>query len=165
MPKSTKKTTPSKPRVTTKRKETKPVVSTPVTFTPDTLRGILIGSAVLVLIILLISLGSFKKATVKSYEECLVAKGSQLLLMYPGVCVTKDGKRFTEAVTPSPTPISYKDDEDNHGVWSCPPTEYINCMPTLPEEDFPCIDCIDVCSENYLNWARNNCPGFKGAAY
>ncbi len=40
----------------------------------------------------------------------------------------------------------------------CPQTEWIDCMPG-PGVKNP------RCDPQYLRWAKNNCPGFKGAAY
>src|SRR3989338_478013 len=33
---------------------------------------------------------------VNSFEECVKANGSQQLFIYPGICETRDGKRFTQ---------------------------------------------------------------------
>lgn len=43
--------------------------------------------------------------------------------------------------------------------YSCPETEYVNCMPIVtPEKQH-------LCDKNYLAWAQANCPTFKGATY
>ena len=44
-----------------------------------------------------ISLSS--KQTIASYEECVKAKGSLVQESYPATCVTRDGTRFTQALT------------------------------------------------------------------
>jgi|SRR3972149_8837370 len=36
---------------------------------------------------------------VTTYEECVVLKDSVVGLSYPGVCVTRDGQRFTQILT------------------------------------------------------------------
>ncbi len=41
----------------------------------------------------------------------------------------------------------------------CPQGEYVNCMPG-PESRI-----ILQCTTDYLRWAQQNCPNFKGAAY
>lgn len=58
-----------------------------------------------------------------------------------GVCVKVDH--------PSPTTPS---------GYSCPTTDYVDCMPN-PGMKNP------VCNPQFLLWARDNCPNFKGAAY
>jgi hypothetical protein len=42
--------------------------------------------------------------------------------------------------------------------FSCPKGEWVDCMPTIggPKKI--------MCSAAYLNWAKLNCPNFKGAA-
>jgi hypothetical protein len=40
----------------------------------------------------------------------------------------------------------------------CPEVEYVDCMPGPDKFD-------SRCSPEYLNWAKANCPDFKGAAY
>jgi len=42
--------------------------------------------------------------------------------------------------------------------YACPESEYVNCMPGAEEE-------LVQCTSNYLQWAKTNCPNFKGAAY
>lgn len=42
--------------------------------------------------------------------------------------------------------------------YECPKTEYIDCLPGN-------FMMKDGCSASYLQWAKKNCPGFKGAAY
>lgn len=44
-------------------------------------------------------------------------------------------------------------------TYTCPQTEYINCMSPIPDEN------INFCYGNYIDWAKANCPNFKGAAY
>lgn len=39
----------------------------------------------------------------------------------------------------------------------CPQVDYIDCMPGT--------DRKLECNPTYLQWAQENCPGFKGAAY
>lgn len=45
------------------------------------------------------------------------------------------------------------------GPYTCPDAEWVNCMP-LAAGDKPAM-----CQQAFLSWAKNNCPGFKGAAY
>lgn len=42
--------------------------------------------------------------------------------------------------------------------YSCPDTEWVNCMPS-PD------GVSAMCSQDFLTWAETNCPNFKGAAY
>lgn len=41
----------------------------------------------------------------QSYNEC-VAQGNILMETYPSVCVTKDGRRFVEPISTTPTPAA-----------------------------------------------------------
>ena len=43
-------------------------------------------------------------------------------------------------------------------AYICPKTEWVNCMPILTPE------AQKSCTKEYLDWAKNNCSGFKGAA-
>jgi hypothetical protein len=40
-------------------------------------------------------------------------------------------------------------------AYVCPRTRYINCMPPVPKEKQA------MCSRDYLDWAKSNCPGVK----
>lgn len=42
--------------------------------------------------------------------------------------------------------------------YECPRTEYVDCMPGTFMMKLEC-------TSSYLQWAQENCPGFKGAAY
>ncbi|KKR80855.1 MAG: hypothetical protein UU73_C0002G0160 [Candidatus Daviesbacteria bacterium GW2011_GWA1_41_61] len=41
----------------------------------------------------------------------------------------------------------------------CPKSEWVNCMPG------PDFKNQEQCSEDFLKWAKSNCPSFKGGAY
>jgi hypothetical protein len=43
--------------------------------------------------------------------------------------------------------------------FKCPKTQWVDCMPTIG------IEMKTMCSAEYLIWAKQNCPNFKGAAY
>lgn len=43
-------------------------------------------------------------------------------------------------------------------TYTCPPGEWVNCMPG------PNVGERTECTLEYLNWAKTNCPNFKGAA-
>lgn len=43
--------------------------------------------------------------------------------------------------------------------YQCPENGWVNCMPILTEK------AKKACSKDALNWYKNNCPTFKGAAY
>lgn len=43
------------------------------------------------------------------------------------------------------------------GEYKCPKTEYIDCMPKTFMMKLEC-------TSSFLQWAKKNCPGFKGAA-
>jgi len=49
-------------------------------------------------------------------------------------------------------------------VYKCPETEYVNCMPGISDEKTG-DPGPQMCSNDYLTWAKENCPNFKGAAY
>lgn len=53
-----------------------------------------------------------------------------------------------QKVPPSATP-----------AYTCPQTEWVNCMPILTPET------QKSCTKEYLDWATKNCSNFKGAAY
>lgn len=48
---------------------------------------------------------------------------------------------------------------DNTAHDTCPVNGYVDCMPKAGGSPSP------LCSKNYLDWAKTNCPNFKGAAY
>lgn len=48
---------------------------------------------------------------------------------------------------PTPAPIKY----------SCPESEWVDCMPGPGPAK-------TQCQPDYLRWAKDNCPGFQGAA-
>ncbi len=44
-------------------------------------------------------------------------------------------------------------------AFTCPETEWVDCMPT--------VDTAGIkfeCTQEFLEWAKSNCPGFQGAA-
>lgn len=42
--------------------------------------------------------------------------------------------------------------------YKCPTTEWVNCMPGINSIERP------ECKPKYLQWAKENCPAFKGHA-
>lgn len=40
----------------------------------------------------------------------------------------------------------------------CPVTEWLDCMPKIGPVS-------EKCEPAYIQWAKNNCPNFKGGAY
>lgn len=110
---------------------------------------------------------SSRTSPVTSYEACVKANGSQVTLMYPGTCTTKDGKTFTQPIsdeekkrlippTVAPTesaPVS------TPSAYSCPPGEWVDCMPGPSSEGIRW-----ECTQEFLSWAKAHCTGFKGAA-
>ncbi len=99
-----------------------PVPSIPPPITPAKPKNTLV--TVLIVLIVLLSLeaaGYFayqylqkkQQAAITTFEACSKAPGSVIEAMYPPVCVTRDGKQFTQPLTPeeqqnllppSPTP-------------------------------------------------------------
>lgn len=59
-------------------------------------------------------------------------------------------KRNLFPAKPTPTP-------EKPYTYSCPDTEWVNCMPGPGPRK-------EECGQDYLNWATDNCPDFKGAA-
>lgn len=56
------------------------------------------------------NLGRSGETVITTYQECIDAVGSRIQESYPQVCVTKDGRQFTEPVdTPPETPPIYPD--------------------------------------------------------
>lgn len=48
----------------------------------------------------------------------------------------------------------------NTSKYKCPENDYVDCMPPLRLNEHK-----TECSIEFLEWARVNCPNFKGAAY
>lgn len=104
----------------------------------------------------------FAAPAVNSFEECVKANGSQQLLIYPGICETRGGKRFTQPIT--------EEEQQNlvpptspEETFTCPKTEWINCMPG--PTDGKTVSINTECTTEYLDWAKANCPNFQGAVY
>ena len=70
-----------------------------------------------------------------------------LLSLYPRPLSELKSYRFiTPALSPKPSP------------YVCPDKEWVDCMPIVDQaRSFQC-------SQGYLQWAKKNCPNFKGAA-
>ncbi len=62
--------------------------------------------------------------------------------------VIKTEPTATPSATITTTAIDYQ----------CPETEWVNCMPPIGIKN-------TNCQSEFLQWAKNNCPKFKGAAY
>lgn len=73
--------------------------------------------------------------------------------------MAKNGERFVQRIPDgqvTPTVVISPIEESEY---TCPGTEWVNCMPiVLPERQWRC-------TVEYLSWAQENCPNFKGAAY
>lgn len=49
----------------------------------------------------------YNEDDITTFDECVKARGSQQLLIYPGICTTKGGKQFTQPIDEgSTTPVS-----------------------------------------------------------
>ena len=55
-------------------------------------------------------------------------------------------------------PVKNSSESSQTFKYKCPTSEYVDCMPG-PGASKP------QCATVFLNWAKQNCPGFKGAAY
>jgi len=75
----------------------------------------------------------FRPSQISSYEECIKANGNQIQLIYPGNCVTKDGRSFREVLTeeekknlqpPDQNPDYKRSCVERGGLWL---TEYLEC--------------------------------------
>ena len=64
----------------------------------------------------------------------------------------QEATKVKEAVTTISPTIT------NNAKFTCPETEYVNCMPG-PGPSNP------QCAPEFLTWAKENCPGFQGGAY
>lgn len=90
------------------------------------------------------------------------------LLLIVGVGGYYLGKNQTQQQNPSivpttissPSPTSFiPSPEPTSTAYKCPQTDYVDCMPVVG-------DGIKFeCTQQYLNWAKLNCPTFKGATY
>jgi len=91
-----------------------PVVSQPVQQPiekPKSKNNFLMVVATILLIMAVGAIGYFvyknliaKSPAIASYEDCTKAKGSVIQESFPPVCVTKNGQRFVQEVSPTPTP-------------------------------------------------------------
>lgn len=85
---------------------------------------------------------------------------AMLLLSLAFIFNTKDNSSQTieaptQNISISPSPFEKNPEKIEH---VCPTSEYANCMPG-PGPKNP------QCDNDYLQWAQENCPNFKGAAY
>ncbi len=77
-----------------------------------------------------------------------VAAGPVLALAQEPAAVLNEPPRSDAPGTTGPNAV-------NPPHKGCPKTSYINCMPPVPKES------RSMCSEGYLQWAREHCPGVK----
>ena len=54
-----------------------------------------------------------------------------------------------------PTAGGDKKDRQEPSPRVCPQTTYLNCMPVVPKER------REMCTREYLEWIKENCPGVK----
>lgn len=71
------------------------------------------------------------------------------IYIYPFVAPKKPLPTISPVTTPVPT-LSKQ-------TYSCPKTAWVDCLPG-PGPTKP------LCQKEFLNWAKANCPDFKGAA-
>ncbi len=65
---------------------------------------------------------------------------------------------LVNTITPPVEIIISQPAQPNKYKYKCPNTEYVDCMPgTRPVKK--------ECSSDFLRWAQENCPNFKGGAY
>jgi hypothetical protein len=84
--------------------------------------------------------------------------GQGYVLIYEGL--SSSSNKLQDLPLPKPDILStFKFIDSTSTSYVCPKTEYVNCMPIVPPER------QEECSPDYLQWAKNNCPGFQGAAY
>lgn len=69
---------------------------------------------------------------------CVIILSSFLIIMSP---------LGSETLVSLPTPTPY----------ICPTTEWVDCLPSVSNTPLP------ECQPDFLNWAKDNCPGFQGA--
>lgn len=84
---------------------------------------------------------------ITSYEACVQAKDSTIQERYPAICITKHGTHFVQPI-----------DQAHTAQYSCPKNEWVDCMPS------PNAGIKRECTQEFLTWAKANCPNFKGAA-
>jgi hypothetical protein len=95
---------------------------------------IVISILALLLFLLIVFIANSNKfinfQSINSFEDCMGATGSTIQFTYPGVCVTYDGQKFIESVSPIPTETLQQPNEyesictSNGGVWL---NEYYEC--------------------------------------
>lgn len=82
------------------------------------------------------------------------------IIFYLSAKSINNSKTMLPVPSSTPTPIS----TIKPGVYKCPEFEYVDCMPRISDgktgDPNP-----QMCSSDYLVWAKANCPNFKGVAY
>lgn len=87
-----------------------------------------------------------------------------LLAFFATICVylfiqiRELNTQLTATPTPISTPLSTPVPSVESNIYTCPKGEWVDCMPT------PDTGVRLECTPEYLSWAKENCPGFKGAA-
>ncbi len=113
--------------------------------TPPDFKKLRMGGLLFFIIIIIFAGGYFVyrtffiKSVIKSYEECIGAKGSIIQESYPQVCITKSGLRFNQEVTPVTSHLikaeeCYEKVKKEITNIKCP--EGVDCMQANPETLF-----------------------------
>lgn len=94
---------------------------------------------------------------ISGYPKTQTVVCTQEALICPdGSSVGRIGQNCTFA--PCPTKQMIAPSSIPTDKYQCPKTEWIDCMPG-PRK------IKSECNSQYLKWAKENCPNFKGAAY
>lgn len=99
------------------------------------------------------------EAEATSFATCMNARDSIVLESYPATCVTKRGKRFVQPVDDVTPPDPTGKDTMPVQEFRCPDRAWVDCMPG------PDTGVRFECTDEFLSWAKANCPNFTGAAY
>lgn len=112
---------------------------------------------VLIIVVILATVMYFISGISPTYktpctQEALICPdGSTVRRMGP-ICEFAACPKITQDPTSSPSPSITVE-------YQCPEAEWVNCMSILTEKS------KKACSKEALEWYKNNCLNFKGAAY
>ncbi len=72
--------------------------------------------------------------------------------------ITPIGEKILDQILST---FKFTDKTPTSTSYSCPSTEWVNCMPSVGPNGY---EEPAQCKKEYLTWAKQNCPNFKGAA-
>lgn len=102
----------------------------------------------------------------RGYEDCVV-QGNPVMESYPEQCAYPDGETFTREISldEMTEPGAPLDEMTYEDTFTCPANGWVNCMPTVSDDESSAPMERAMCTPEYEAWAQANCPGFEGFAY